>query len=43
MKISGTVKSIIFKNLENSYAVIELEASGKSTICTGKFTVVGIG
>lgn len=43
MKISGTVKSIIFKNLENSYAVIELETSGKSTICTGKFPVVGIG
>ena len=43
MKISGTVKSIIFKNLENGYAVIELESVGKSIICTGKFPVVGVG
>lgn len=43
MKITGTIKSIIYKNLENSYAVIELETLGKTTICTGKFPVVGIG
>lgn len=43
MKITGTIKSIIFRNLENGYGVIELETSGKSQICTGKFPVLGVG
>ena len=41
MKISGSVKSVIFKNIENGYCVIELESLGKSIICTGKFPIVG--
>ncbi|MBQ8468362.1 MAG: ATP-dependent RecD-like DNA helicase [Clostridia bacterium] len=41
MKLSGTIKSIIFKNLETGYCVIELESGGKPVICTGKFPVVG--
>jgi len=41
MKISGSVKSVIFKNVENGYCVIELETLGKSVICTGKFPIIG--
>ena len=41
MKLSGTIKSIIFKNIESGYCVIELSSGGKSVICTGKFPVVG--
>ena len=41
MKISGSVKSVIFRNVENGYCVIELDSFGKSIICTGKFPVVG--
>lgn len=43
MKISGTIKSIIYRNLENGYGVIELETSGKAQVCTGKFPVLGVG
>lgn len=43
MKISGTIKSIIYRNLENGYGVIELETSGKTQVCTGKFPVLGVG
>lgn len=43
MKISGNIKSVIFKNPENGYSVIEIESSGKSIVCTGKFPVVGEG
>lgn len=43
MKITGTVKSIIYKNLENSYTVVELEIAEKTIVCTGKFPVVGVG
>ena len=43
MKISGNIKSVIFKNPENGYSVIELESSGKNIVCTGKFPVVGEG
>ncbi len=43
MKISGTIKSIIYRNLENGYGVIELETSGKVQICTGKFPILGVG
>ncbi len=41
MIINGTVKSIIYKNLETGYTVLELETSGKPIICTGKFPVLG--
>lgn len=41
MKIIGTVKSIIYKNLETGYSVIELETGSKSVVCTGKFPVLG--
>lgn len=43
MNISGTIKNIIFKNLETGYTVVEIESLGKNLICTGKFPVVGVG
>lgn len=43
MKISGTIKSIIYKNLDTGYSVIELETAQKTEICTGKFPVLGVG
>ena len=43
MKISGIIKSIIYKNLETGYNVLELETADKNIICTGKFPVVGVG
>ncbi len=42
MKISGTIKQIIFRNAENGYTVLELEViGGASVVCTGKFPVLG--
>lgn len=41
MKISGTIKQVIFKNSDNGYTVLELLCEGRSIICTGKFPVVG--
>ena len=43
MKLSGIIKSIIYKNLETGYNVLELETVNKNIICTGKFPVVGVG
>ncbi len=43
MKITGTIESIIYKNSENGYTVLELFADGKIVTVSGKFPIVGIG
>lgn len=43
MKISGTVKQVIYKNADNGYTVLELDSSGRGVVCTGKFPIVGTG
>ena len=41
MKISGTIKSIIFRNIENGYTVLDLDIGDRGIVCTGKFPIVG--
>ena len=41
MKIFGAVKSIIYRNNDNGYSVVEIDYLGKSVICTGKFPIIG--
>lgn len=43
MKLSGTIKDIIFRNNENDYTILEISHGMLSSVATGKFPIVGIG
>jgi len=43
MKISGTIRDIIFRNNDNDYTIIEVSQGLLSLIATGKFPIVGAG
>ena len=43
MKLSGTIKDIIFRNNENDYTILEISQGMFSSIATGKFPIIGIG
>ena len=43
MIVSGTIESIIYKNSENGYTVLELFAEKRLITVSGKFPIVGIG
>lgn len=43
MKLSGTIKDIIFRNNDNDYTILEISHGMLSSVATGKFPIVGIG
>lgn len=43
MKLSGTIKDIIFRNNDNDYTILEVSQGMLSFVATGKFPIVGIG
>lgn len=43
MKLSGTIKDIIFRNNNNDYTILEISQGMLSFVATGKFPIVGIG
>ena len=43
MDLSGEIDSIIFRNEENGYTVLDLDAHGELITCVGKFPVVNGG
>lgn len=43
MKLSGTIRDIIFRNNENDYTILEISHGMLSSVATGKFPIVGIG
>lgn len=43
MEISGTVENVIFRNLENGYAVIDIDYNGELLTCVGNLGAVNEG
>lgn len=43
MNLSGEIDSIVYRNEENSYTVLDLDAHGELITCVGKFPVVSGG
>ena len=43
MKISGTIESVVYRNSENGYTVLDVFSAGELITVSGKFPVVGIG
>lgn len=43
MKLTGTIESVVYRNSENGYTVLELFSAGEIVTVSGKFPIVGVG
>ena len=43
MKLTGTIESVVYRNSENGYTVLDVFSAGEMITVSGKFPVVGIG
>ena len=43
MKLIGTIETVVYRNSENGYTVLEVFSHGESVTVSGKFPIVGIG
>ncbi len=43
MKVTGVIESVVYRNSENGYTVLEVFSDGEMITVSGKFPVVGVG
>ncbi len=43
MKLTGTIESVVYRNSENGYTVLDVFSHGEIITVSGKFPIVGIG